>query len=119
MGACDDDFIELHGSVHAPHIGLVPAGNAADHGPYPPSLSTLHAGPQCGWVYYCGTHGLICTSSRKLSGAWLGSQGSAAMYLSRVHVIWILSVPAADSSSSSEYRLSSLRAECRSLTSWA
>lgn len=52
-----------------------------------------------GWVHFCCTHGLICTSSRKLSGVWLGSQGSVAMYLSRVHVIWILSVPAADSSS--------------------
>lgn len=75
--------------------------------------------PQCGWVCFCCTHGLIWTSSRKLSGAWLGSQGSAAIYLSRVHVIWILSAPAADSSSSSEYRLSSRKAECRSLTSWA
>lgn len=74
---------------------------------------------QCGWVHSCCTHGLICTSSRKLSGAWLGSQDSAAMYLSRVHVIWILSAPAAESSSSSEYRLSRRRAECRSLTSWA
>lgn len=22
---CDNDFIEFHGSVHAPHIGLIPA----------------------------------------------------------------------------------------------
>lgn len=24
MGSCDNDFIELHSSVHTPHIGLVP-----------------------------------------------------------------------------------------------
>lgn len=35
MGTCDNDFIELHGSVHAPHIGLVPASNAANQGFYP------------------------------------------------------------------------------------
>lgn len=35
MGACDNDFIELHSRVHAPHIGLVPEGNAAEHGPRP------------------------------------------------------------------------------------
>lgn len=113
MGACDNDFIELHSSVHTPHIGLVPADQVAGHRPenYLPSQevsvpgpSTQHACPSSPSIpdlnMVC-THGLMCTSSRKLSGAWLGSQGSA-MYLSLVHVIWILSAPVTDSSSSSE-----------------
>lgn len=45
VGACDNDFIELHGSVHAPHIGLVPVGNAADHGPHPWLTHRAHLPP--------------------------------------------------------------------------
>lgn len=84
----------------------------------PPHSRCPQPTPPRSWGSNHCTHGLMCTSSRKLSGVWLGSHGSVAMYLSRVHVIWIFSAPATEeSSSSSEYRLSSRRAECLSLTS--
>lgn len=31
VGTSDNDFIELHSSVHAPHVGLIPADTAVNH----------------------------------------------------------------------------------------
>lgn len=63
-----------------------------------------------------GTYGLILMSSLKFSSALLWPRFSES-FLSLVQVMWIFSGTTSLSSSSSEYKLSSLTIECLSFTS--